>query len=239
MKQYSAIFIDWDDTIGDFHLAAQRALQEIYDKYTLSEYYPAFENYYAVYHEHNVELWERYGRSEVSKEYLQLDRFLYPLINSTCGNNQQKKTLTDLATEIGNDFLILTSKHFRLLPDAEYVVRMLAKHYPLTVVSNGFGEVQYKKIRLSGLQECFAHVVLSEEVGVQKPNPLIFEKALQLNGLTAEQVLMIGDSYGSDIQGAIAAGIDQLWITNDTEDTRCSTYRVSSISKVPALLGLE
>lgn len=238
MKHYSAIFLDWDDTIGDFHLAARRALQEIYVKYNLSDFYSSFDDYYAVYHAHNVDLWDRYGRNEIKKEYLQLDRFLFPLTNAQAGNCSVE-SLTRIAREIGNDFLRLTSKYFRLLDDAETVVRTLARYYPLTIVSNGFGEVQYEKIRLSGLEDCFAYVILSEEVGVQKPNPLIFEKALKLNNLPPEQVLMIGDSYNSDIQGAINAGIDQLWLTTDITDPRPSTYRITSLIQTLELLDIK
>lgn len=238
MKRYSAIFLDWDDTIGDFHDAAKTALQEIYEKYGLSRFYSTFDAYYAVYHLHNISLWEQYGRSEITKDYLQFDRFMYPLLNSPL-NTLSTTILEKLATDIGADFLLLTSKHFRLLPNAEYVVRSLAKYYPLTIVSNGFIEVQYEKVRLSALQDCFSYIVLSEEVGVQKPNPLIFEKALQLNGLRKEEVLMIGDSYNSDIQGAINAGIDQLWITSDLTDTRPSTYRSSSLLQTLDLLEVK
>ena len=79
--------------------------------------------------------------------------------------------------------------------------------------------------------------MLSEEVGVQKPDPAIFERALQLNRLTADEVVMVGDSFMSDIQGAINAGIDQIWIQqNDIDDNRPSTYKISSIRQLTDLL---
>ena len=225
MKQYKAIFLDWDDTIGDFHHAEQKALTDIYHLYHLDRLYPTFDDYYAVYHPHNIELWDKYGRNEITKDQLQLDRFLYPLIAKQNSSLSLREDGVEVATAIGNDFLSLTSKYFRLLPNSEKVVRYLAGKYPLVIVSNGFIEVQYTKIRLSGLQDCFRFVVLSEEVGAQKPNPVIYEKALQLGNWDKNEVLMIGDSYNSDIQGAINAGIDQLWITKDMNDPRVSTYR--------------
>ncbi len=228
MRHYKAIFLDWDDTIGDFHHAERHALRDIYDKYGLRDIYPQFEDYYNVYHPHNLLLWDKYGRSEVTKKQLQLDRFLYPLKGGIAN--------TATAAEMGDDFLDFTNNYFSLMPYAGEVVRYLAQRYPLTIVSNGFSEVQYKKIQLSGLQDCFLHIVLSEEVGAQKPNPLIYQKALEQNGLNAEDVLMIGDSYNSDIQGAINAGIDQLWITQDNNDTRPATYRVPDIRQIMELL---
>jgi putative hydrolase of the HAD superfamily len=133
----------------------------------------------------------------------------------------------------------MTTARFSLLPGAEELVRYLAKKYPLTVVTNGFVEVQYEKFDKSGLRDCFAHIVLSEEVGCQKPNPRIFEEALRMNGLAAEDVVMIGDSWNSDIQGAINAGIDQIWIRKSKDplsEGQTATYLVKTLSEIMDIL---
>ena len=130
----------------------------------------------------------------------------------------------------------MTTARFSLLPGAEELVRYLAAKYPLTVVTNGFVEVQYEKFDKSGLRDCFAYIVLSEEVGCQKPNPRIFEEALRMNGLQAEDVVMIGDSWNSDIQGAINAGIDQIWVTNADKANGDATYIVNSLEEVKDIL---
>ena len=256
MKQYKAVFIDWDDTIGDFVGAAKRALQEMYDKYKLSDYFASQEEFVSLYKPHNIELWDQYGKDLVTKDFLRIDRFLYPLQHgskvspriqsyTTLHNpTPHYTTLVALAEQMSEDFLHLTTKYFSLLPGAEELVRYLAKKYPLTVVTNGFVEVQYEKFDKSGLRDCFAHIVLSEEVGCQKPNPRIFEEALRMNGLQAEDVVMIGDSWNSDIQGAINAGIDQIWIRKNKEpgtksqDTieQTATYIVQSLSEVMEIL---
>ena len=236
MKQYKALFLDWDDTIGDFLHAAHEGLQDVYNAYRMEPHYGSFDVFYDIYHKHNLQLWQQYGRDEVTKEYLSFDRFFYPLMLAPHPYSLEEATA--LAPKIGHEFLELTTGHFRLLPDAEEVVRKLASRYPLTIVSNGFIEVQYRKIRMSGLENLFAHIVLSEEVGAQKPNPKIYQKALELNGCTADEVLMIGDSWTSDIQGAIAAGIDQLWVQTgcSTDDNLPATYKVSHLSDVLPLL---
>lgn len=256
MKQYKAVFIDWDDTIGDFIGAAKRALQEMYDKYNLSDYFASQEEFVSLYKPHNIELWDQYGKDLVTKAFLRVDRFLWPLLHgskvspriqsyTTLHNpTPHYTTLVALAEQMSEDFLHLTTKYFSLLPGAEELVRYLAKKYPLTVVTNGFVEVQYEKFDKSGLRDCFAHIVLSEEVGCQKPNPRIFEEALRMNGLQAEDVVMIGDSWNSDIQGAINAGIDQIWIRKSKEqgtksqDTteKTATYIVQSLSEVMEIL---
>ena len=217
MKQYKAVFIDWDDTIGDFLGAAKLALQDMYEKYNLSEYFASFEEFFLLYKPHNIELWDKYGKDLVTKEYLSFDRFFFPLMHGSKVKGEKGKVkgenLCVLAEQLSEDFLNMTTARFSLLEGAEELVRYLAKKYPLTVVTNGFVEVQYEKFDKSGLRDCFSHIVLSEEVGCQKPNPRIFEEALRMNGLQAEDVVMIGDSWSSDIQGAINAGIYQIWIS--------------------------
>lgn len=236
MKDYKAIFIDWDDTIGDFAGAAFRSLHDLFDQHNLAACYSSFERFYELYEQHNLDLWKRYGLDEVTKEYLEFDRMFYPLMMAD--RPLQTEQTIQLAVKMGEEHLQHTTDYFSLLPDAERVVRYLSAKYPLVVLSNGFVSVQYRKIDKSGLRDCFADIVLSEEVGCQKPNKRIFEIALERNGLSKEDVLMIGDSWTSDIQGAINAGIDQLWIQR--EDVRQSeqhaTYKVNNLRDVLSML---
>ena len=211
MKPYKAIFLDWDDTIGDWTTAEHKALHDIYATYHLDRLYPTFEDYLNAYKPYNLELWGMYGRGEVTKKKLHFERFLRPIEGLPVTGDG----LQELAHEIGAEFLRLTNKHFCLLPNAEKVVRYLAAKYPLTIISNGFKEVQYYKFEHSGLAPYFTHTLISEEVGINKPRPEIFRIALQRNGISADEAVMIGDSYSSDIAGAKAAGIDQIWITSE------------------------
>jgi len=227
MKQYKAIFLDWDDTIGDWTNAEHLALRDLYTLYSLNELYPSYEDYIAAYKPYNLELWGMYGRGEVTKEKLHFERFYRPIE----GLSLTDERLREMAHRMGQDFLRLTNHYFSVLPEADDVVRELAKRYPLTIISNGFKEVQYYKFAHSGLQECFAHTLISEEVGINKPQPEIFRIALELNHIQAPEALMIGDSYTSDIAGAKAAGIDQLWIhEGETEET--ATYIVPRLKEV-------
>ncbi len=238
MKPYKAIFLDWDDTIGDFLGAARKAIDDIYHKYDLQRFYPSVESFYEVYHPYNLQLWARYGRGEITRDWLAHERFLHPLV--VAPQQPLGEDLEALAILLEEDFEELTTQHFSLLPHAEEIVRYLAAKYPITIVSNGFVSVQYRKINASGLKDCFQHIVLSEEVGITKPQAGIFEIALELNGLQKEDVIMIGDSYTSDIQGAINAGIDQIWVQSPTltaeEKKRPATYKIASLLEIKQLL---
>ena len=231
MRPYKAIFLDWDDTIGDWTTAEHKALQDIYAHYQLNRLYPTFEDYLNAYKPYNLELWGMYGRGEVTKEKLHFERFYQPIVGLPVTGDG----LRDLAHEIGAEFLRLTNKYFCLLPDADRVVKYLAGKYPLTIISNGFKEVQYYKFEHSGLAKYFTHTLISEEVGINKPQPEIFRIALQRSGVTADETVMIGDSYSSDIAGAKAAGIDQIWITSEREKeltNEGATYVVTNITKI-------
>lgn len=236
MKKYKAVFLDWDDTIGDFHGAADLALAQMYEKYQLNRYFASLDEFVGLYKPHNLELWAKYGEDKVTKEYLSLDRFLFPLMHGSLYPNGETAQVVRLAMTMSDDFLALTTARFSLLPGAEEIVRYLAEKYPLTIVTNGFVEVQYEKFDKSGLKDYFSHIVLSEEVGCQKPNPRIFEEALRLNGLSADEVVMVGDSWYSDIQGAINAGIDQIWVTGKLSDDCAPTYAVKSLDEIKSIL---
>ena len=233
MKTYKAIFLDWDDTIGDWGQAEHKALTELYERFGLERLYPSAEAFINAYQPYNLRLWERYGRGEISKEYLHRERFLHTL-------GEDGSFLPEAADAMGDKFLQLTNKYFSVLPHAAEVVRYLAGKYPLTIISNGFKEVQYYKFAHSGLADCFAYTLISEEVGVNKPQPEIFEKALALNGVREDEALMIGDSLTSDMAGAHNAGIDSLWINNKGQSTKLQgeepTYTVTDIREVMQIL---
>lgn len=228
--------MDWDDTIGDFRNAAYRSMQLLYADLGLDACFSDFDTFFRIYSEHNTELWTKYGLDQVTKEYLEFDRMFFPLMMAERPFAMDKAA--EVALKMAAGHLEHTTSLFSLLPDAEEVVRYLASKYLLVVLSNGFVSVQYRKIDKSGLRDCFSDIVLSEEVGCQKPNKRIYEIALERNGLRKEDVLMIGDSWTSDIQGAINAGIDQLWIQG--EDVRLSelpaTYKVDNLRDVLSML---
>ena len=230
MKRYKAIFLDWDGTIGDWTNAEHLALRDIYTTYHLDHLYASLDDYLAAYKPYNLELWGKYGRGEITKSYLHFERFYRPLLiqdePELCGQRKD-----ELSHRIGDEFLRLTNTYFRLMPDADRVVRYLAAKYPLTIVSNGFKEVQYYKFEHSGLSNCLTHTLVSDEIGINKPQPEIFRIALERNGVKADEAIMIGDSYSSDIAGAKAAGIDQIWL-HDGETSEKATFIVPRLTDI-------
>ena len=99
----------------------------------------------------------------------------------------------------------------RLMPHAREVLEYLKSRYRIYILSNGFAELQSRKMQSAGIAHYFDGVVLSEDIGVNKPHRAIFDHALRVAGVTADRALMIGDNYEVDIKGAHGAGIDQVF----------------------------
>ena len=225
---YKFVFIDLDDTIWDFHTNAKLSLQDMFIDRGLNRHFVDFDEFFSIYAKRNIELWEAYGKGEISKDFLMSERFRYPL--SKMGVDDYK-----LAEEIGIQYLDILPTKTALMPYAIELLDYLYLKYPLTIVSNGFTEVQYKKINSCGIGKYFSHIILSEEANALKPDKKIFEFALWKNGAKASETIMIGDSYEADIKGAQNASIDQIYFPLDKSENlsnKTSTYYIKSLKDV-------
>ena len=210
---YTHILIDLDDTLWDFRKNSKIAMQEIFNDYELINYYDSFESFYCIYMEKNNQLWEQYAKGEISKDFLSLERFLYPL--RIVGNED-----VELAKKMGDDFLYRTAMQTNLVDGAIEILEYLrSKGYILSIISNGFVEVQYKKMRRSGLLPYFSNIFLSEEVGYQKPDIRFFQSVLESLNVAPTECLVIGDNMQTDIQGAESAGICAVLYCNSVDST--------------------
>jgi putative hydrolase of the HAD superfamily len=227
---YKHVFIDLDDTLWDFHANAKLSLQEVYENRNLNRYFEDFEHFFIIYAKRNLELWEMYGKGEISKEFLMVERFRHPLALMGVDNDE-------LAIQIGDEFLDILPTKTMLVPYAIELLDYLFPKYSLTIISNGFVEVQYKKLRSSNIEHYFSHIVLSEAAGALKPDKRIFEYALELNNAIASETVMIGDSYTADIVGARNAGIDQVFLTQQHDSKQINaTYLVKSLDELIRIL---
>jgi putative hydrolase of the HAD superfamily len=229
---YKHVFIDLDDTLWNFHSNAKEVLGEIFQSRQLTNYFTDFEQYFRLYAQRNFELWELYSKGLVTKDFLNVERFLHPL--REIGNPD-----TQLAKQISAEFLMLLPNKTTLMPHAIEVLDYLHAKYPLTIVSNGFIEVQYKKLKNAKLEKYFENVVLSQSANALKPDRRIFEYALQLNGAIPSETIMIGDSYTADIVGARNVGMDQIYYNTHrpiTADQTAPTYTISNLLELKELL---
>ena len=231
------LFVDFDDTIYDTHGNANLALRELFDEFNLSRYFEQFEDFQKPYWKTNEEVWRSYARGEITRDTLIVRRFMEPL---SLGDGYQPSV--EEVLRISDFFLDACAVKPNLMPGARQLLESLQPHYRLHIASNGFHEVQYKKIKAAGVGEFFDHVILSEDAGVNKPHPRFFDYAMQITGIKdRDQVVMIGDNIETDILGAHQYGIRQIWLDlkGDRTPDFSPTVRVTSLEEiVPALLQM-
>ncbi len=231
MTRYKNLFIDLDDTLWDTAHNNKECLEELYADRQWDRHFASFEAFYAIYMPHNLGLWAKYRQHEIDRQTLIIERFRYML---------RPMGIDDVpsALAVNNDFLMRTTTKTRLLPDAIELLEYLRPSYRLFILSNGFREVQFKKLSNSGLSPYIDRMILSEDAGIQKPHKGIFDFALKNTNSRRTESLMIGDSWEADIEGAHLSRIDQLWLNPD--DTPAAgftpTYTVRSLDEIRYIL---
>jgi putative hydrolase of the HAD superfamily len=190
------IFFDLDHTIWDFDRNAQETLLELYEVYGLKALgLHSAENFIERYTVNNHRLWQRYHLGEITKETLRHERFRNTFLELGVAPENVPHQFED-------DYVKMSPTKTNLFEGAEKVLAYLKEKYELHIISNGFKETTLTKMNLSGLNPYFTQVIISEDVGVNKPNKLIFEHALAVAGALKEESIMIGDSLEADIRGA-------------------------------------
>ena len=231
MKQYKHIFFDLDRTLWDFDAAAEVAFERIYEQYHLKDLgIPSAHEFHEVYHPLNERLWELYREDKITKDYLNRTRFVLPLEHYSIHD-------TDLADHLSEDYVYWSPRIVRLVPGTMELLDYLKPKYHLHLITNGFQEVQDTKLSLSGMKPYFETLTVSEEVGVKKPNPEIFQYALRKANATAEESLVIGDEMAVDIDGARAAGIDQVFFNPSKKEEKGErTFEVYNLLEIKNIL---
>ncbi|PAW92181.1 noncanonical pyrimidine nucleotidase, YjjG family [Mucilaginibacter sp. MD40] len=205
MKPYRHIFFDLDHTIWDFDKNAEETLHELYGSYNLKEI--GVQSPVALietYTRHNHRLWAQYHLGEITKDELREARF--------------KSTFTELGlspdsipADFEDAYVKLCPTKTNLFPHAHETLAYLQDKYTLHLISNGFKDASRLKINGCGLERYFQHIIISEDVGVNKPDPGIFHHAMALAGAIIQESVMIGDSIEADIRGAIGVGMDAIY----------------------------
>jgi putative hydrolase of the HAD superfamily len=126
-------------------------------------------------------------------------------------------------------------------PEADAVLADLSRDHTLALVTNGAPDVQREKLAGTPFASRFATIVISAEVGVGKPDPRIFEIALERLGVSAADAAMVGDSLERDVRGAKAAGIRAIWIDRGLwpapDDPQVPDARITRLGALRARLS--
>ena len=204
----SFVYFDLDDTLLDHRQAERAALADCREHFAGQLGRHSLAHIQKTYHRYNAPLWRDYGAGLITKNDLKRLRF-----------ERLLKTLevdTIDPDVLGEHYLSRYAHHWSWIEGAEEAFHTIAGRFPVGILTNGFKEIQRAKLdRFPSLRERAASIVISEEVGVMKPNPLLFAHAAEKAGIAPEEILYVGDSLHSDVDGGLNAGWQVAWFRGE------------------------
>ncbi|MEN9928812.1 MAG: Pyrimidine 5-nucleotidase YjjG [Bacteroidota bacterium] len=217
MKQITDIFFDLDHTLWDFDKNSELAFDRIF-----KEKFPdvATSKFVEVYAPINQACWKLYQVDTITHDQLRYKRLKdsFDALQYTISDEEINQIAIDYI-----DYLPLNNQLFE---GAIELLEYLKPKYQLHIITNGFAEVQYKKLHNSGISDYFKSVTNSEMAGVKKPNPKIFEHALSVANTTKERSIMIGDCIDADVKGALSFGMDAIYFNEQKKEVPLEVKQV-------------
>ena len=214
------IFFDLDHTLWDFEANSKKTFSYIFDKNGLEI---KFNDFIEVYQPINHRYWKLFREDKVTKSQLRYGRLkeAFQAIDF--------KSDDELIHLLSEEYITYLANHNALFENAISVLEYLQPKYKMHIITNGFEEVQHRKLKNSNLMPFFNEIITSEKVGVKKPNPKIFEYALDITGAVNDESVMIGDNFEADILGAKNMGMQVIFCKFNGES---ATEEVSSVENL-------
>ncbi|SCY22157.1 putative hydrolase of the HAD superfamily [Nonlabens sp. Hel1_33_55] len=225
-KGIQHVFFDLDHTLWDFDRNSKMAYSQIFEEEQLEL---DLEEFIAIYEPLNLKFWKRFRESEITKEQLRYQRLKDTF--DACNY----KVADDHINRYADLYLDYLPNHNHLFPNCLELLDTLKHNFELHIITNGFDEVQARKMENSGLLPYFKYVLTAETAGIKKPDPAIFERAMKDTGARTDNSVMIGDSYEADILGARNAGLRTIWFTNDSTQAGKESI-VADLKEIQSLL---
>lgn len=222
------VFFDLDHTLWDFEKNSELTFYKIFEelKFTID-----VSSFLEVYKPLNREFWKMYREEKITKEdlrYLRL-KTVFDKINYTISDDHINK--------IAVDYINYLPSFNHLFEHAFEVLDYLKTKYKLHIITNGFEEIQTKKMHTSNILHYFDKVITSESVGVKKPNPKVFTYALELANANHQNSIMIGDSIEADIDGALNVGMKAIHCNFENENVNVSNFiSITSLKEIKQYL---
>ena len=210
-KKYIHLFFDLDNTLWDFENNSCGAMQQTFIHFNLHERDVDFNRFFDIYTYNNRQLWNEYRNGNRIKK--ELTRLRFELTLSKFG-------IKDLCPDEMNAFYLAEMPGQKRLVSGtvELLDYLKGKGYLLYILTNGFREVQHKKLEITGLKKYFTRVFISEDIKAPKPAREIFEYAIKSANAKKKDSLMIGDDPEVDVAGALNAGIDAVWFNTNVKE---------------------
>jgi YjjG family noncanonical pyrimidine nucleotidase len=230
-KKYKCIFFDLDHTLWDYETNSRETLAELYYAYDLhNKGVFNLDEFQRQFRKVNTELWDLYDRGIITSEVIRQERFKRILDYFHAYEDK-------LSKDLSADYLYNCPKKANLMPHAIDVLEYLAAQYTLTLVTNGFEEIQNLKLTAGNLHRFFNHIITSQKAGARKPSPGIFEYAMNVNSIKCCDAIMIGDNLVTDIGGARGASIDTVFFNPERiPHTAAVSHEIFCLSELPKIL---
>lgn len=234
MKRYEAIFFDLDHTLWDFRTNARLTLSEMFDHFEMKKLgFKSVDQVVQEYERINEMLWAKYRAGMVDKASLRRERF--GLLLNSAGITDET-----LSKKLNAHYMRECPQKQHLVDGAEDLLKTLAAGYQLHIISNGFRESQYIKLRNTGILPLFGEIILSEDVGYQKPQPEIFAEAIKRARIGKEAGIYIGDHIETDVKGALNFGMDVVHFNPDKIDHPVkATFEIHRLAELEHLLPVS
>lgn len=219
------IFFDLDNTLWDHRRNAKLALEDLFKREQIREKYSlTFEEFHKEYFTVNENLWAQIRDGEIDKEYIRKFRFHNTFLFFGIDD-------FELAQRFEINFLDEIVSYNHLVEGAFELLEYLSqKKYRLHVLSNGFKEVTYRKCELSGIKNYFETITSADEINIRKPQPEIFEYALNKSGTKKAESVIIGDDWIADIEGGLAFGMKAIFF--DVFNDNYTAEHVKTVKKL-------
>ena len=214
---------DADGTLYDFAASEHSALSRLFADLSI----PYTEEWIGPYHEENSRCWSMFEDGEMTMEELKGARF--QLFFDRTG-------LPYDGLKAGMDYIKYLGEAGIMLPGATEFIREITQKYDASIITNGIADTQHSRFRMTDTEKYFSHIFISEEMGFQKPDRRFFDIVLKTLHAAPEDCIVIGDSEKSDIQGALNAGIESIFISFSGRRSDRASYSVSSFDELSSLL---
>jgi YjjG family noncanonical pyrimidine nucleotidase len=225
---YQWLLFDADNTLFDFNLAEVKALESTFAEFS----YPYNGRSGDIYRAINKQVWEQLEQGTISATDLRTVRFsrLFEAVGIQADTEPFSEAYLRHLGNCGD-----------LIEGAESVIQQVSQRYRLGLITNGLADVQRPRLAASPLQPYFETVTISDEIGVAKPDPGIFDVTFEQMGYPEKTaVLIIGDSLSSDMQGGLNYGIDTCWYNPDNKPASLPvTYKIQRLDELYAILNKQ
>ena len=217
------LFFDLDHTLWDFERNSKLTFQKIFSELKINI---PLEHFIKNYRPINLSMWKKYRKNIISQDELRYVRLkkTFESLNKTI----EPKIINDIS-KLYIDYL---SSYPHLFPGTINVLNELSDRYNLHIITNGFKNIQYKKLESSGIVKFFKNVFTSEDFGYKKPHPLIFKKALEITDTSPNSAIMIGDNLEVDILGSMQQGMQAIHFNSNNDPLHNHCIIIDNIDEI-------